>query len=119
MLACLLAFLFSLPLCLQIEHELGGVIIPLHGSLSAKEQKRIFERVSIESASKGKPTRQDRKRKIVLATNVAETSITIEECTVVIDAGKHREIQFDAARGLAVLAECWVSKKATKSKELK
>ena len=94
---------------------MGGVIIPLHGSLSAKEQKRVFERASFGSKSKDK----ERKRKIVLATNVAETSITIEECTVVIDAGKHREIQFDAARGLAVLAECWVREKAERNRRNK
>lgn len=88
------------------------MIIPLHGSLSAKEQKRVFERASFEPGSKSKGQQQEqRKRKIVLATNVAETSITIEECTVVIDAGKHREMQFDATRGLAVLAECWVRKR--------
>ena len=45
LLACLLAFLFSLPLCLQIEHELGGVIIPLHLSQRQGTEAHLRARV--------------------------------------------------------------------------
>ena len=47
--------------------------------------------------------------KIVVATNVAETSITIDDVTCVIDCGRVKEMRFDAARGIARLQETFVS----------
>jgi hypothetical protein len=47
--------------------------------------------------------------KIVVATNVAETSITIDDVTAVIDCGRVKEMRFDAARGIARLQETFVS----------
>jgi HrpA-like RNA helicase len=35
-------------------------------------------------------------RKIVLSTNIAETSVTLEDVVVVIDSGRHKERRFDA-----------------------
>jgi len=61
-------------------------ILPLHGSLSSDEQFAAL-----------KPSR---KRKIVLATNIAETSLTIDGVTHVIDTGLARVAGFDAERGL-------------------
>ena len=40
---------------------------------------------------------------IVVATNVAETSITIDDVTCVIDAGRVKELGYDAERGIARL----------------
>lgn len=48
-------------------------------------------------------------RKIVIATNIAETSLTIGDVVYVIDSGKVRERQFDAARGISALTEEWIS----------
>jgi len=53
--------------------DLALMLIPLHGGLQPKEQSRVFQRA---------PTGFT---KVVLSTNVAETSITIPDCTVVID----------------------------------
>jgi ATP-dependent RNA helicase DHX57 len=53
--------------------DLPITILPLHGGLQPKEQGRVFQ-----SAHAGYT-------KIVLSTNVAETSVTIPDCTVVID----------------------------------
>lgn len=47
---------------------------PLHGSLSTSDQKAIFE---VPPAGV---------RKIVVSTNIAETSITIEDCVFVVDS---------------------------------
>ncbi len=47
--------------------------------------------------------------KIVLATNVAETSITIDDVTFVIDTGRAKEMQHDSERGILRLQEQWVS----------
>ncbi len=62
------------------------LILPLHGSLPGEEQDRAL-----------RPSRQ---RKVVLATNIAETSLTIEGVTTVIDGGLARYAWFDASRGV-------------------
>jgi len=66
------------------RHDL--LVLPLHGSLPAEEQT-----LALRPASK---------RKIVLATNIAETSLTIDGVRLVIDSGMHRAPAFDAQRGL-------------------
>ncbi len=58
-------------------HREGGLLVlPLHSSVSPQEQRRVFERPP------------HRARKIVLATNIAETSLTIEDVVYVVDSGK-------------------------------
>ncbi|MFA6413423.1 MAG: ATP-dependent helicase HrpB [Syntrophales bacterium] len=59
---------------------------PLYGDLPFAEQERAIL-----------PARQ---RKIVLATNIAETSLTIEGVRVVIDGGQARRLQYDPATGM-------------------
>jgi ATP-dependent helicase HrpB len=59
---------------------------PLHGTLPFDEQVRALE-----------PNNQ---RKIILATNIAETSLTVEGVTLVIDSGFARIAGYDAERGL-------------------
>ncbi|KAI8853715.1 P-loop containing nucleoside triphosphate hydrolase protein [Chytridium lagenaria] len=44
------------------------------------------------------------------ATNVAETSITIDDVAFVIDTGRMKETRFDPSKGMASLEECWVSR---------
>ncbi len=64
-------------------------VLPLHGSLSADAQDRALA----PSAD----------RKIVLATNIAETSVTLEGVRVVVDTGLARVPRFDPAIGLTRL----------------
>ena len=64
-------------------------LIPLHGDLPPADQDRAF-------------ARNDR-RKVVVATNVAETSITIDGIRHVIDCGLARVARFDAERGFGTL----------------
>ena len=59
------------------------VICPLHGELSREEQDRAIQPLSAQELEKGL-------RKIILSTNVAETSLTIEGIRVVLDSGLHR-----------------------------
>jgi ATP-dependent helicase HrpB len=64
----------------------GVVVFPLHGSLTLEEQSRAI--------------RPADRRKVVLATNIAETSLTIDGVTTVIDGGLARYASHDPARGL-------------------
>ena len=71
--------------------EKDVAIMPLYGSLTLKEQQQVLiERV-------------DGKRKICLATNIAETSLTIEGITVVVDSGFERSMLFQAQSGIGKL----------------
>ena len=67
----------------------GFAVLPLHGELSAEAQDRAVSR------SDG--------RKIIVSTNVAETSLTIEGVTAVIDCGLARMARFDPERGINTL----------------
>jgi ATP-dependent helicase HrpB len=69
-----------------LARDCGWLVLPLHGSLPAAEQDRAL--------------RPADRRKIVLSTNVAETSLTIDGVTVVIDSGLVRSASYDARRGL-------------------
>jgi HrpA-like RNA helicase len=79
-------------------------ILPLHASLETREQKRVFA-----SAPRGK-------RKVVVATNVAETSITIDDIVAVIDSGKVKETSFDPQNSMRKLEETWASRAACKQR---
>lgn len=79
-------------------------VLPLHGSLSSEDQKRVFER-----PPKGF-------RKVVLATNVAETSVTIDDVRYVVDTGRAKEMRYEASRGLSTLEEDWISAAAAKQR---
>jgi ATP-dependent helicase HrpB len=80
-----------------LEGKAAGISIhPLYGDLPFEEQERAI----LPSA----------KRKIVLATNIAETSLTIEGVKVVIDSGLTRRLQHDPATGMNRLVTVAVSK---------
>ena len=78
----------------------GIEIAPLYGALDPREQDR-----AIAPAAPGR-------RKVVLATSIAETSLTIEGIRVVIDGGQARVPRFDPASGLTRLATVRVSRAA-------
>ncbi|KFH47355.1 putative ATP-dependent RNA helicase-like protein [Hapsidospora chrysogenum ATCC 11550] len=79
-------------------------VLPLHASLETREQKRVFA-----NPPHGK-------RKVVVATNVAETSITIDDIVAVIDSGKVKETSFDPQTNMRKLAETWASRAACKQR---
>lgn len=57
---------------------------------------------------------EDGVRKIVLATNMAETSITINDVVFVIDCGKAKETSYDALNNTPCLLPSWISKAAAR-----
>jgi ATP-dependent helicase HrpB len=65
-------------------------IRPLYGALSFREQRAAIRPV-------------DQGRKLVLATSIAETSLTIDGVRIVVDGGKARRARFDPARGMSRL----------------
>ena len=79
-------------------------VFALHSSLSTAEQKAIFTH-----PPKGI-------RKVVVATNIAETSITIDDVVYVIDAGRVKENQYDHEKNMAMLVETWVSLASAKQR---
>ena len=73
-------------------------VYPLYGNLSQEKQARAFRPSSLSE------------RKIVLATSIAETSITIEGVNIVIDAGLMRIPMFSPQTGMSILSTMKVSK---------
>ena len=74
----------------------GIAVLPLHGDLPPEQQDAALRKLD--------------RRKIVLATNVAETSVTVEGVTVVIDSGLARQMEFDASVGMDRLRLAPISK---------
>ncbi|KAA1174198.1 ATP-dependent helicase HrpB [Marinobacter salinexigens] len=95
----------------RVERQLrewlpGNVIVaPLFGNLKSEEQDR-----AISPAPEGI-------RKVVLATAIAETSLTIEGIRVVIDAGQQRRAVFDANSGMTRLVTGRVSKASAEQRK--
>lgn len=79
-------------------------VVALYGALDKGEQDR-----AIEPAAPGR-------RKVVLATSVAETSLTIEGVRVVIDGGLSRVPRFEPSSGLTRLATVKVSKSSAEQR---
>jgi ATP-dependent helicase HrpB len=67
----------------------GFILLPLHGELSPNDQDAAVARYP--------------QRKVVVSTNVAETSLTIDGVRLVIDSGLARIPRFDANRGINTL----------------
>jgi HrpA-like RNA helicase len=78
--------------------------LPLHASLLPAEQKRVFH-----APPRGR-------RKVIAATNVAETSITIADIVAVIDTGRVKETSYDPRDNVVKLQEVWASQAACKQR---
>ncbi|KAM3858805.1 putative ATP-dependent RNA helicase DHX57 [Diretmus argenteus] len=74
------------------------VVYPLHSSLSNEEQQAVFNRPP------------DGVTKIIISTNIAETSVTIDDVVYVIDSGKMKEKRYDASKSMESLEDSWVSR---------
>ncbi|SHO55313.1 ATP-dependent helicase HrpB [Vibrio quintilis] len=97
-----LVFLPGVRMITQVMQQLETLpdsveVCPLYGQLDFKQQQK-----AIQPASEGK-------RKVVLATNIAETSLTIEGIRIVIDTGLERIARFDPVIGITRLEQTRIS----------
>ncbi|KAI1724583.1 EF hand associated domain-containing protein [Ditylenchus destructor] len=74
------------------------IVLILHSTLSVEEQNKVFD-----FAPSGH-------RKCILSTNIAETSVTIDEVRFVIDSGKENLMRYDSSTRTHRLTESWISK---------
>lgn len=79
-------------------------VYPLHSSIATEEQEDAFV------------VPPPGVRKVVIATNIAETGITIPDVTCVIDTGKHKEMRFDERRQLSRLIDTFISRANAKQR---
>lgn len=97
--------------CCQLFHDLlddrtqDCLVLPLHGRLQSEEQQKVFE-----------PPPAGR-RKVVFATNSAETSVTIPGVKFVIDTGLVKEMKYDPVRRINSLAVTLVSKSSARQRQ--
>lgn len=76
----------------------GTVILPLYGMMSPDDQHRVLS------------TSGETGRRVVLATPIAETSLTIGGITAVVDSGLCRRLRFDPSSGLSRLVTVGISR---------
>lgn len=88
---------------IDLANESRFRIYKLHSSIAASQQT-VFETVP------------EGCRKIILSTNIAETSVTIPDVQHVVDTGKLREKQYDQVRRITLLLCTWISKSNAKQR---
>ncbi len=86
------------------ERTRRWIVLELHSALSVNEQEKVFD-----LAPEGV-------RKCILATNIAETSITIDGIRFVIDSGKEKQMGYDEANRMLQLKEYWISKASSEQR---
>ncbi|XP_042579270.1 LOW QUALITY PROTEIN: 3'-5' RNA helicase YTHDC2-like [Cyprinus carpio] len=80
------------------DHQQRFQVFILHSSMQTSDQKKV-----LKNTPKGV-------RKIILSTNIAETSITVNDVVFVIDSGKVKEKAYDALSNVTMLKMVWISK---------
>lgn len=88
----------------QAWPELPYQLIPLHGSLTPQQQNLALQ------------ANENGKRKIIFATNIAETSLTIEGIHIVVDCGLVRHASYDSSSGMTRMLTQKISKASAKQR---
>ncbi|KAH7388020.1 hypothetical protein KP509_16G053600 [Ceratopteris richardii] len=95
--------------CLEESAVFGDtkkfLILPLHSLIPSSEQRRVFQ------------IPPPGVRKIILATNIAETAITINDVVFVVDTGRVKEKSYDAYSNVSTFQTAWISKASAKQRE--
>lgn len=105
----LLAFLPGVSAIKQVESQLEQLacdidVCPLYGQLSFPQQQKAIA-----------PSETGR-RKVVLATNIAETSLTIEGIRLVVDSGLEHVAKFDLKTGITKLEQVKISQSSAEQR---
>ncbi|KAJ1544680.1 DEAH (Asp-Glu-Ala-His) box polypeptide 34, partial [Nowakowskiella sp. JEL0078] len=80
------------------------IVLPLHSTLSISDQEKVFH-----VAPSGI-------RKVILSTNIAETSVTIDGIRFIIDSGKVKQIAYDPKKRMTKLSEFWIADSSAKQR---
>ncbi|KAK3547974.1 hypothetical protein QTP70_001635 [Hemibagrus guttatus] len=86
-------------------HTSRWIVLPLHSTLSLTQQDKVFD-----IAPSGL-------RKCIIATNIAETSVTIDGVRFVVDSGKVKEMTFDPKAKMQRLQEYWISRASSEQRK--
>ncbi len=87
--------------------EIGKTIQALGQRLSAREFELLPLHSELSSVDQDRAVEGGERRKVIVATNVAETSLTIDNVRVVVDSGQARVARYDPVRGINTL---WIEK---------
>ena len=102
----ILAFLPGAPEIRQVGERLGNLpgvtVLPLHGNLPPEEQDLAL--------------RPGGGRRVILSTNLAETSLTLEGVTTVIDSGERKVVRYDPQYGLERLETVPISRASSEQR---
>ncbi|XP_020590261.1 DExH-box ATP-dependent RNA helicase DExH7, chloroplastic isoform X2 [Phalaenopsis equestris] len=94
---------------LAASFQFGGVssdwVLPLHSSLASIDQHKVFS------------SPPENIRKVIISTDIAETSITIDDVVYVVDSGKHKENRFNPQKKMSSLVEEWISQANAKQRQ--
>lgn len=80
-------------------------VFRLHSNVSPQEQQEVFRPVP-----KGV-------RKVVLSTNIAETSVTLDDCVFVVDSGRAKRMTYDPVTQISSLGTAWAAKANVKQRK--
>lgn len=79
-------------------------ILPLHSLLAPTDQRKVFQ------------SPPENIRKVIVATDIAETSITIDDVIYVVDTGKHKENRYNPQKKMSSIVEDWISRANAKQR---
>ncbi|CAE8709179.1 unnamed protein product [Polarella glacialis] len=82
----------------------GLWVLPLHSMISVNDQRLVFKRPPPGA------------RKVVVTTNIAETSITIDDVEYVVDCGRHKQTKYDPQNRVSMLVDCVETKANAKQR---
>ncbi|XP_065323499.1 ATP-dependent DNA/RNA helicase DHX36-like isoform X2 [Gordionus sp. m RMFG-2023] len=93
------------------RNEPRMVILPVHSSLPQEEQSRVFLQINNENRNNS-----SKLRKVILSTNITETSLTINDVAYVVDTGLAKEHKYNTDTGISYLDLVWASKSNIKQR---